>query len=299
VNAHRFDGHGILLIDKPAGLTSADVVRDVKRRLGGAKVGHLGTLDPFATGLLPLCVGEGSKIVPFLNESDKGYRGAIRLGAATDTLDATGVTTDTAAIPEIAAIDLPAVAARFLGEREQVPPMYSALKRSGVPLYELARRGVVVDREPRKIRVRSLELVAAGRDEIGFAVECSKGTYVRVLADEIARHLGTVGHLSTLRRTRFGPLRVEDASAPDRVGLEAPLPIVGLRDALPTFRELVADEAIERRIRLGQQAVLRELPAPRTEGEIAKTISPEGDMIAVLRAHDGSWSILRVFAESR
>ncbi|MGH7820836.1 MAG: hypothetical protein ACREQ9_13790, partial [Candidatus Binatia bacterium] len=186
---------------------------------------------------------------------------------------------------------------RFRGEIEQLPPMYSALKREGVPLYRLARRGVVVEREARRVVVRSLELEPAGEGEIAFRVRCSKGTYVRVLGADIAAALGTVGHLSSLRRTAFGSFEVAAAVSPDRIAAAEPAALVTLRECLPDLRELPADEALERRIRLGQQAALRELPPPAREGEMAKLVAVEGRLVAIIGAAGPGWRILRVFSD--
>ena len=288
--------HGILLVDKPAGMTSAGVVREVKKRLRVAKVGHLGTLDPFATGLLPICLGEGAKIVPYLNEEEKVYSGTIRLGVATDTLDPTGRPTATAAVPSIGEEALAAVACRFVGEIEQVPPMYSALKRQGVPLYELARRGIEVERPARRVRIDSLRLEPAGEGLIRFSVHCSKGTYVRTLAADLAASLGTVGHLETLRREAFGSFTISAAVKLEGILPGAELPLVSLRQALASLRELPADSFLVGRIRLGQQWSLASLPSPRSADEIAKIVASSGNLVALIGADGESWKILRVFA---
>jgi tRNA pseudouridine55 synthase len=298
MTANRPPLDGILLIDKPAGLTSAGVVRDVKRRLGGRKVGHLGTLDPFATGLLPLAVGEGAKIVPFLNREEKAYRGTIALGRATDTLDLTGRTTETAPVPTISSPLLDEVARRFCGQIEQVPPKFSALKRAGVPLYELARRGIEVDIAPRTVRIESLSLTAASEETLDVLVRCSKGTYVRSLARDIARALGTVGHLASLRRIAFGPFEIEQASSIEDVRLGTALPLLTPRQALVGVRELDADERLAAQVRRGQQAGLAALAFPSGSEEIAKLVGAEGDLVAVLGASSQRWKILRVLAHS-
>ena len=159
--------NGLLIVDKPEGLTSADVVRAAKRVLH-TKTGHLGTLDPFASGVLPLCLGEGTKIAQFLNQSDKSYEGLIRLGSETDSGDPTGTTIATAAVPPLAAETLDQLASRFVGASTQIPPMYSAIKRNGTPLYKLARKGVEVERKPRKVEIEHLELEARDENTIGF-----------------------------------------------------------------------------------------------------------------------------------
>src|SRR6185295_6016331 len=169
----------------PEGVTSAGAIRRLKARLGRTKVGHLGTLDPFASGLLPLCLGEATKVARYLLVERKAYAGTIRLGQATDTLDRTGQVVDTADVPALDAGAVTAVAAQFTGPQRQVPPMYSALKRDGVPLYELARRGLEVERTPRDIDIFRLDLTLQDRDQVDFTLACSKGTYVRVLAADI------------------------------------------------------------------------------------------------------------------
>jgi tRNA pseudouridine55 synthase len=290
---------GILLIDKPVGLTSAGVVREVKRRLGVAKIGHLGTLDPFATGLLPLAIGEGVKVVPFLNQEQKAYTGTITLGRTTDTLDATGKPTEIAAVPPLTAERLAEAAKRFCGEIEQIPPMFSALKRSGVRLYELARKGLDLELQPRRVRVDSLSLSLAPDGAIAVSVRCSKGTYIRSLARDIASALGTVGHLSSLRRTEFGRFGISNA-----VPLHAILPGVQLaittpRAALADMRELVVDDRLAREIRFGQQRGLARLGDARVPKETAKLVGPRGELVAIVVAETGVWKILRVFPGNR
>ena len=291
---------GILLVDKPEGTTSAGVIRTLKPRLGRTKVGHLGTLDPFASGLLPLCIGEATKLARWLLLEHKAYTGTIRLGVETDTLDRTGRVTRTAPVPGLDDAALAAVAACFTGPLRQVPPMYSALKRGGVPLYALARCGIDVAREPREVAVARLVLVRRDSERIDFAVECSKGTYVRVLAADIGRALESAAHLETLRRTRVGAFRVEDAHTPDAILAlpgTAPLPLVGVRAALAELRAFpLAAEAVLR-LRLGQQAALVGLPAPACAGEAALGCDSAGAVVALLEAtQQGAWRLARLLA---
>ena len=284
--------NGLLIIDKPEGMTSTEVVRVVKRRLH-CKTGHLGTLDPFASGVLPLCVGEGTKIAQFLNSADKEYTGVIRLGRETDTGDPTGTTTATAAIPWLNADLLAATAARLSGDTLQVPPMYSAIKRQGIPLYKLAREGLTVDREPRPVRIDALQLTDIGDGGIAFRVACSKGTYVRVLAQQVAGELGSVGYLESLRRTRFGHFRVEDAVQLSEIE-DPSVPLIGLRDALPHLREIVIDAATARRTRHGYEPALAGLE-PGASSEAAKLIAPNGHLAAVIvMDRGGRWRFARV-----
>ncbi|MFO1394269.1 MAG: tRNA pseudouridine(55) synthase TruB [Steroidobacteraceae bacterium] len=207
---------GIVLLDKPTGLSSNHALQRVRRLLAAAKGGHAGTLDPLATGMLPLCFGQATKACGPLLGSRKAYRAEIALGRATDTGDAEGRVIAEAPVPPLDAATVDAVLGRFTGEIEQVPPMHSALKVAGRPLYELARRGEEIPREPRRIVIHRLERMDFGPARLVFDVECSKGTYVRVLGEEIARALGTCGHLASLRR-----LWVEPFDTADLVTLEA------------------------------------------------------------------------------
>ncbi|WP_223911988.1 tRNA pseudouridine(55) synthase TruB [Geobacter sp. AOG1] len=201
---------GFLVVDKPAGMTSHDVVARVRRILGQKKVGHTGTLDPFATGVLPIALGEGTKAIPFLDESRKEYRAVMRLGEATDTQDLTGQVVSHGDWCQLTPDRIEAVARLFVGAISQVPPMFSALKRNGVPLYKLARQGAEVERQPRDIEIFSLVLERIELPDVVFSVSCSRGTYVRTLAADIGERLGCGAHLRELRRTRSGPFVIAD-----------------------------------------------------------------------------------------
>jgi len=202
----------VLLVDKPAGISSAEAVRQVKARVRPARVGHLGTLDPFATGLLPILVGEATKLAPFLQDGEKEYAGVIRLGLATDTLDRTGAGIETAPVPPLTPTALSEAAARFTGKIVQQPPIFSAIKRGGVPLYKLARRGVEVEPPPpREVEISRLALEAIDAESIRFVAVCSTGTYMRSLARDIGVALGTVAHLAELRRLRSGSFTLAQA----------------------------------------------------------------------------------------
>jgi tRNA pseudouridine55 synthase len=294
---------GVLLVDKPEGLTSAGVIRVLKPRLGRTKVGHLGTLDPFASGLLPLCLGEATKVARYLLAERKAYVGTIRLGTATDTLDRTGTVVDAAAVPALSAESLAALALRFTGRQRQVPPMFSALKRDGVPLYELARRGIDVPREPRDIEIERLTLAIRDAERIDFTLSCSKGTYVRVLAADVGRALGTVAHLERLRRTEVGHFRVEQASSLDAleaVPPGAPLPLVSVRDALAGYATFRASPDQVARLRRGQQESLGRLPPPRRTGETALLLAAGGEVTAVIEAagEQPAWRLVRLLETS-
>lgn len=291
---------GILLVDKPEGTTSAGVIRRLKGRLRGAKVGHLGTLDPFASGLLPLCIGEATKIARYLLVERKAYTGTIRLGSATDTLDRTGAVTETAPVPALTAELLAATCARFSGPQQQVPPMYSALKRDGVPLYRLARQGVEVPREPRAVEIRRLVLapVPDAPDRLELEVECTKGTYIRVLAADIGRALGTVAHLERLRRTGVGAFRIEDARSADALAeASMPLPLIPLQAALPELHGLRLDASGLVRLRRGQQDALAALRRPAAGEQVALVLDEGGEVAAVIEpVRPGGWRLVRLLA---
>lgn len=211
------DVDGIVLLDKPPGMSSNQALQRVRRRLLAAKGGHAGTLDPMATGMLPLCFGHATKACGQLLGSSKCYRATLRLGSATDTGDAEGTVLRETAVPAMDRRTVDAVLADFVGDREQVPPMYSALKRDGRPLYELAREGLEVAREARHIRIERLELLKLTAADLEFEVVCSKGTYVRVLGEEIATTLGSCGHLVALRRVWVEPFSAAEMVSLDEV----------------------------------------------------------------------------------
>ncbi|MBN1238572.1 MAG: tRNA pseudouridine(55) synthase TruB [Gammaproteobacteria bacterium] len=196
---------GILLLDKPGGITSNHALQRVKRLYDAAKAGHTGSLDPLATGMLPICLGAATKLSGYLLDARKTYAVTAALGASTDTGDADGEIVQRAAAPPPDTGRLRDVLKSFLGESEQIPPMYSALKRGGRPLYELARRGIDVEREARPIRIDEIELTAYEFPELSFEVTCSKGTYVRTLVEDVAEALGTLGHVTRLRRLAVEP----------------------------------------------------------------------------------------------
>lgn len=201
---------GLLLLNKPAGLTSNQALQKVKRLLKAKKAGHTGSLDPAATGMLPLCFGEATKVCAYLLEADKSYRVTALLGEATDTGDADGKAIAAADVPQLDDAAWERLLGGFVGQSEQIPPMYSALKKDGKRLYVLARRGEVVEREARPIRIDSIELLEAHGSRLVFRVHCSKGTYVRTLVEDIAKVAGTVAHTTGLHRETVGDFRADD-----------------------------------------------------------------------------------------
>jgi tRNA pseudouridine55 synthase len=260
---------GILLLDKPEGLSSNSALQRVRRLLGARKAGHVGSLDPLATGMLPICLDEATKIAGDILSGRKRYQFTIALGSRTATGDREGAVVETAPVPALTDATINAVLARFRGLQQQVPPMYSALKRDGQPLYKLARAGIEVERAPRDIELFELSQVAIGETTADIDALCSKGTYIRVLAEDIAKALGTCGHVSRLRRVYVEPFErepmvtLEQLEARIRAG--EPAPLIDPAQALPQLPAVVLNEAAAARIVLGQAV---ELPGGQAIGRV-------------------------------
>jgi tRNA pseudouridine55 synthase len=282
--------HGILVIDKPAGMTSAMTVEHVRRVLRIDRAGHGGTLDPIATGVLPICVGAGTKLAQFLLADDKAYEAEGLLGIETDTLDRTGrvVRERTGSVTRDALL---AVLAAHLGEQAQIPPMYSAIKQGGVRLYDRARAGEEVERAPRKIRIDRLELLAFEPPRFRIAIACSKGTYVRSLVADIGAALAVGAHLAELRRTRSGRFALDQAVTLDRLA-EATLIPPELATELPRAtvpRGLVAQ------VLSGVQLPVATLGADGLER--FQLVAEDGRLLAVAHPRAGRTVYDRVFPE--
>jgi tRNA pseudouridine55 synthase len=289
---------GILLVDKPADIGSAEVVRQFKRLVKPAKIGHLGTLDPFATGLLPILIGEATKIAQFLEHHDKRYAGVIALGAETDTLDRTGQIVRSAPVGPLDPSRLEEVARQFTGQFEQVPPVYSAIKRSGVPLYKLARKGMEpAPPDPRVVVVKRLELWSGGADRLGFSLQCATGMYVRALARDIGNALGTVGHLAELRREATGGFSIDQAHPLERAAAalaeQETQVLVGLNQALGELPAIEADLELARRVRNGDASAL--LGMVRMGHGPVKVVRGEALVAIAQFGPDGRLGLARVF----
>ncbi len=278
---------GFLLVDKPAGWTSHDVVDAARRWLGTRRVGHLGTLDPLATGVLPLAVGDATKLIRFLQGGPKSYRVAIRLGVETDTQDADGkvIREHEGPLPDLAA--LRAALPEFSGEIQQVPPMYSAIKRAGVPLYRLARRGEEVERAPRRVTIHRLRLLGYEPPEARLEVVASPGTYVRTLAADLGRRLGCGAHVTALRRLRSEPFDVDQAASVDSLEEQAEQGALAQR-LIPAARALALPE-----LKLEGEPARRvlhggDIPATCTAafppGTRVAAVDPSGTLLAILEA---------------
>ena len=260
---------GIVVLDKAKGLSSNAALQEVKRIYGANKAGHTGSLDPLATGVLPICLGEATKVSQFLLESDKKYRARIKLGIRTDSADSEGVIIERCENFAVKAADVEKALQSFRGEIEQTPPMYSALKVDGVPLYKLARKGQTVAREPRKITVYSIELTEFAADEIELEIACSKGTYIRTIADDLGQALACGAHIIGLHRTQAGAFTEEDCVSikflmqeKDTLGMQGIDEILVPMDrAISDLPEVILPSLTASCLRQGQPVLVRHLPA--------------------------------------
>jgi tRNA pseudouridine55 synthase len=248
---------GVILLDKPPAMSSQSAVTAVKRHFKAEKAGHTGTLDPLATGLLPVCLGEATKYSQDLLNADKTYQATLHFGIETDTADADGQIISQKSMTEPIDDDkarhlIETILPQFVGQINQTPPMYSALKRDGKPLYEYARSGVELEREPRQITIYSIQLLSVSWPYASIEVHCSKGTYIRVLAQDIGQSLGCGAHLHALRRTAVGHLTLDQAITLENLQAETvePLPVDALLQTLP---ELTVDDQQAKRLEMGQR----------------------------------------------
>jgi tRNA pseudouridine55 synthase len=275
--------NGVIIIDKPAGLTSHDVVNRARRILGQRSVGHLGTLDPLATGVLPLVTGSLTRLAQFYTHSEKTYEGTIRFGFSTDTYDAQGDATSPAQLVVVELEALQTLAARFEGLIEQMPPPFSAKKINGVPAYKLARRQQEVVLKPVQVEIKEFVILGVEADRAQFRARVASGTYMRSVAHELGQHLGCGAHLELLRRTSVAEFTLDDAHTLEQVetaarqGIEEDL-FIHPRKLLPELPSVTADEANAARIRGGRPVNLPELSRARQ----VKVFSGQRDLIAIV-----------------
>ena len=260
----RSEVNGWIILDKPVGMTSTHAVSRLKRIFNAKKAGHAGTLDPLASGLLPIAFGEATKTVPFVQDGEKAYRFTVRWGVETDSDDADGQVTRTSeARPQRA--DIIAALPGFTGAIMQTPPVYSAIKINGERAYDLARDGASVELAPRPVTINSLDLVSATTDEAVLEARCSKGTYVRAIARDLGRHLGCLGHVTALRRTRVGPFTEADAIPLANLednAINAPAQMLNVETGLAEVPCVIVDRDGASRLRRGQPLILRGRDAP-------------------------------------
>ncbi|HUJ61989.1 MAG TPA: tRNA pseudouridine(55) synthase TruB [Kofleriaceae bacterium] len=282
---------GVLVLDKPAGMSSAAAVERVKRELGARRAGHAGTLDPIATGVLPICLDEATKLAGYLLADDKAYEAEAVLGVETDTLDRTGAVVATRPIAGVTRERALAAIAARTGEHDQLPPLYSAIKQGGVRMYRRARAGEQVERAPRRVRIDRLELLAFEPPRLRLAIACSKGTYVRSLVADLGADLGCGAHLGELRRTRSGVFAIADAVAIDAI---ATAPLVGLVDATGLPIVEVAGAQVPR-VRSGVQMPPAELAVPPANYERFQLVDEARALVAIAHVEAGRVVYDRVF----
>ena len=291
---------GILNIDKPQGWTSHDVVAKVRRLSGQKRVGHAGTLDPLATGVLLVCLGQATRVSEYLMRGRKVYRAAVHLGLSTDTYDAEGQVTATAPGVNVTLSQLEEALSAFVGRIEQTPPMYSALKHQGTPLYKLARQGKTVERKPRTVEITEIKLLDWSSPVLTIEVACSPGTYLRSLAHDLGQRLGCGAHLSSLTRLASGHFTLDEAVSLDALseafatGRWTEL-IHPLDEALLDFEAITVGSQAERQIRFGQPV---QGPTPSSSSSLCRAYSTEGKLIALLQydAQTGLWQPKKVFS---
>jgi len=263
--------NGILLLDKPKGITSNAALQKVRYKLGADKAGHSGTLDPMATGLLPIGVGQGTKVLPYLLDGHKRYLAEVTLGSTTTTADAEGEVINVLPVPDLSLSQLQSVLVHFMGRVDQVPPMYSALKRDGRPLYELARAGITVERESRQVTFFAIDLLSFEHNRLLLQVWCSKGTYIRTLAEDIGTIFGCGAHLSLLRRlgvAGFDPISEPDARQWSWCSWQSALDgafkgyLLPLDVALRHLNAITLEDAVIQRLAQGQKISVLDLPSP-------------------------------------
>ena len=282
--------NGILLVDKPAGITSAKVVARIKKIFGARKVGHAGTLDPFATGILVCCINRGTKLARFFLHGNKKYEAVLHLGIETDTQDSTGIVTSTCDNVLCSEIKIRSVFNQFKGTTEQIPPVYSALKCKGTPLYKLARRGNPVQKPARRITIFNIEILRINLPLIHFTVSCSAGTYIRTLCADIGKSLGCGGHLKELRRIQSGGFSITEAlklSEIENFALSGKIShrIISMSNALQGMPEHIADKDLAKKIMHGNiitKKDLRPIHTETSEGFI-KIVDTNNHLIAVLK----------------
>jgi tRNA pseudouridine55 synthase len=266
------DAGGLLLVDKPAGMTSHDVVAIVRRAAQAKRVGHTGTLDPFATGLLVVVIGRGTRLIPYIDGEPKVYEAVIAIGTETDTDDVTGVAMRTGPMPTDDSISV--AIARLTGEIEQIPPAFSAKQVGGTRAYDAARRGAPLELKPSSVRVYQWTIISRTESELAVEITCSGGTYVRALARDVGRFANTAAHLRTLRRTRSGPFDVANAVTVDQIR-EGLLPLQALRTGVASLPTQRLDESELKRVVHGNSI------AARTAGPRIALIDDEETLIAV------------------
>ena len=297
--------NGILVIDKPAGVTSFDMVRQARRWCNTRRVGHAGTLDPMATGVLPIAVGQSTRLIEYFMAGDKIYQATMKLGAVTDTQDAEGSILEEKDWHSVDRAAVDAVVATFVGRIEQLPPMYSALKKDGKPLYQLARQGIEVERQPRPVQIDSLVIDDCHLPYVTFTVQCSKGTYVRTLCHDIGQRLGCGAHMTALRRLACGQFDLSMSHRPESLQLMAEqgsLPLLSPAAALADWTPVMVDGPVLSRLQDGISPGIDELEAAEMAADEKVKFLAGESLVAIaryvpggLQKRPGDFELLKVF----
>ena len=291
--------NGVINVNKPLGVTSHDVVYRLRKMLSIKKIGHTGTLDPDASGVLPMCIGRATKVADMLTAQDKQYIAEVTLGSATDTLDKSGVVTETADV-NVSNEDIKAVVHEFIGDIEQIPPMYSAIKIDGKKLYELAREGKEVERASRKVRIDNIELLEIDLENKRFTmkVDCSKGTYIRTLCDDIGRRLGCFAHMSALERTKSGRFDISKAYTLEEIeemylcgDLSFFVPVDVVFEEYP---RLIINARKAHKMCNGTRVAVQGID----EGEVYRVYDESGNFLTISQAENGLLKILKTFYQT-
>ncbi len=288
--------NGIVNVNKPLGITSHDVVYRLRRILNIKKIGHTGTLDPDAQGVLPMCVGKGTKLAELITGADKQYLAELTLGAITDTQDASGEVLERFDV-NVCEEDIIKAAKSFIGEIQQIPPMYSAIKIDGKKLYELAREGKTIERKPRSVTILNIEIrdIDLDANTVTMLVDCSKGTYIRTLCEDIGRSLGCGGHMSKLTRTRSGRFNIEDAYDLDTIAQMAEAGsfefLTPVEDAMPEYPKAILAEANARKVRNGIKISVQGLEL----GKTYRVFDEQGEFLVIAKQGEESLEILKTF----
>ena len=284
--------NGVIIIDKPKGKTSHDIVGILRKKFGTRRVGHTGTLDPLATGVLPVCIGNATRAADMLIESDKKYRATFLLGKRSDTLDIEGQITEENEV-SVSEEDVRRVVSEFIGEQDQIPPMYSAIKKDGKKLYDLAREGIEIEREPRRINIYSIDICDIALPAVTIDVHCSKGTYIRSLCDDIGTKLGCGAVMTELRRTYTAGFAIEDAYTIDELDkLEDFSGTLKTTDSLfLSLPEIQLNEKQEKSITNGVRMTWRN----GKEGETYRVYAPDGRFLCISRLEDMRLVLVKSF----
>lgn len=290
--------NGIVNVMKPAGMTSHDVVAKLRKIFQTRKVGHTGTLDPDAIGVLPICIGQATRLAEYLTEKEKTYKTILKFGHETTTQDASGQVTCTTSLPFLSREAFVALLMKsFVGEIQQIPPMYSAIKRNGQPLYKLARQGIEVDIAPRTITIHKLKVLMYCQESAMLEVTCSKGTYIRTLCQDIGRACGSSAYMSYLMRTASGSFTMETAVRLEQLA-EAKDPsiyLISLNDALPEMPAIIVEQEINRLHILNGLSQKLSMAARLPEQTLCKAIDPDHQLLAIGVTEKGSFKPNKVF----